>query len=103
MSGGHWDYKDRTLREWMFGYCENGISNPLRDEELSRLLYDLFDLIEWADLYQCSNISEQTYNKHKRAFKKKWLSDPDKRVQMVIDAKLAEARKELIETYGKKR
>ena len=103
MSGGHWDYKDRALREWMFGYCENGISNPLRDEELSRLLYDLFDLIEWADLYQCSDISQQTYNKHKRAFKKKWFSDPDKRVQMVIDAKLAEARKELIETYGKKK
>ncbi len=100
MSGGKFDYKDLALREEIFGYSEK-FSNVFEDREISKLVWDVLDLIHEFDWYTSGDTSEERYLEAKDKFKKKWLqSDPGERVKTVIDDVLEEARSELYKTYG---
>ena len=51
MSGGHFDYNDKRLKNDMFGY-EHEYKNPLEDREISNLVYDVLTLLHVFDYYK---------------------------------------------------
>lgn len=86
MSGGHFDYVEGRLEDEMFGIglsydldgnkgysAEARRQNPLMDEDLSELAYDLLCLIHSFDYYIEDDTSEETYRKDVNFFKQKWL------------------------------
>ena len=100
MSGGRFDYKDLALKEEIFGY-DDKFSNVFEDREISKLVWDVLELIHEFDWYSSGDTSEELYLKAKTAFKKKWLqSEPRERTKTVIDEAIEEARSELYKTYG---
>lgn len=100
MSGGRFDYKDIALKEEIFGYSEK-FSNVFEDREISKLVWDILELIHEFDWYSSGDTSEERYLEAKTAFKKKWLqSEPEERAKTVIDEVIEEARSELYKTYG---
>lgn len=72
MSGGHFDYQDRQLKNDMFGY-DHEYKNPLEDKEISNIVYDVLTLLHDFDWYKSGDTSEETYLESKENFKKKWL------------------------------
>jgi hypothetical protein len=88
MSGGHFNYMDRTLKNEMFD-CnydnKRGKSNPFEDQLISELAFDLFDLIYSLDYYKSGDTSEEDYLKDKAEFKKKWLKNTNDTIKKVIE------------------
>ena len=72
MSGGHFNYQDKQLKNDMFGY-DHEYKNPLEDKEISNLVYDVLTLLHDFDWYKSGDTNEETYLKSKENFKKKWL------------------------------
>lgn len=100
MSGGHFDYKDLSLKDEIFGWNgEKG--NVFEDKEITELIYDVFGLIHEFDWYQSGDTGEEDYLKAKKNFKEKWFETPaETRIQKVIDNSVEELREELYKTYG---
>jgi len=86
MSGGHFNYAEGRLEDEMFDIgltynllenkdysAEARTRNPLMDEDLSELAYDLLCLIHSFDNYVSDDTSEETYRKDVEFFKRKWL------------------------------
>ena len=99
MSGGHFEYKDMDLKSEIFGYG-NKPKNVFEDLEISRMVWDMLDLIHAYDWYVSGDTGEESWLKAKAAFKQKWLHAPEARVRRIIDEALDEARREIYETYG---
>lgn len=100
MSGGRFDYKDLALREEIFGY-DDKFSNVFEDREISKLVWDVLDLIHEFDWYSSGDTSEKQYLEAKDKFKKKWLeSVPEEMVKKIINEVMDEVREELYKTYG---
>jgi hypothetical protein len=72
MSGGHFNYQDKQLKNDMFGY-DHEYKNPLEDKEISNIVYDVLTLLHDFDWYKSGDTNEETYLKCKENFKKKWL------------------------------
>lgn len=97
MSGGHFDYKDSSLKDEIFGYSEK-VSNQFEDLEISQLVWDVLDLIHAYDWYASGDTGREDWLEAKKAFKAKWLkSGQSERLQQIIDARLVEVRDELKE------
>lgn len=76
MSGGRFEYKDSSLKDEIFGYFfENPehIPNIFEDEEISELIWDVFDLIHDYDWYASGDTDESDWIKSKTNFKNKWF------------------------------
>ena len=99
MSGGHFDYRDMALKDAIFGYSSKP-KNVFEDLEISRMVWDMLDLIHAFDWYICGDTGEESWLKAKAEFKQKWLGAPEDRVRRIIDASLDEMRKEIYKTYG---
>lgn len=98
MSGGHFDYKDMSLKSEMFGWSDVP-RNVLEDRELSELTFDLLDVIHAYDWYISGDTCKETYLKEKDKFKKKWLSNRGINVRRIIDEAVNELKVELYESF----
>lgn len=99
MSGGHFDYKDSSLKYEIFGFAD-APTNVLEDREISELTWDLLDLLHEYDWYASGDTGKENYLRAKAEFKKKWLDNRGVRVRRVIDEAIDSLRRELYETYG---
>lgn len=100
MSGGAFDYKDKSLKYEIFGFDEN-CNNRFGDLEISELVFDVLDLIHDFDYYECGDTSEDTWLKQKKAFKEKWLwPEEEERVRRIIDNSIDKVKEELYRTFG---
>jgi hypothetical protein len=98
VSGGHFDYKDMSLKSEMFGWSDVP-QNVLEDRELSELAFDLLDVIHEYDWYVSGDTCKETYLKAKDKFKKKWLSNRGINVRRIIDEAVNELKVELYESF----
>ena len=81
------DYGDRT--------------NVFEDEEISELVWDVFQLIHDFDWYKSGDTCKETYLKKKSAFKKKWLkSDRKVRLKGYVDERLKKLNDKLYRLMG---
>lgn len=79
MSGGYFNYEDRTLKNRIFGYaCESSrqarADNRLEDKVVSEIAYDIFNVLHAYDYYQEGDKTEEEYRKAVKKFKDKWFS-----------------------------
>ncbi len=106
MSGGHWEYKDYALSQEVFGYDIDSPkkarkANPLKDAELSELVYDILDILHSADYCFSGDTSRKEYQADVQKFKEKWLGkDAPDRIKRNIDEELEIAKENLYESLG---
>lgn len=99
MSGGHFCYTDSQAKSEIFGWTDKP-TNVFEDQEISELIFDVFDLIHDYDWYASGDTCEDTWLQKKWAFKTKWLRrPPEERTKAIIDAVIDEARQELYKTF----
>ncbi|MDO4647410.1 MAG: hypothetical protein Q4B26_02080 [Eubacteriales bacterium] len=89
---------DRSLKCEMFGGAEKAY-NVLGDRELSELAFDLLDVIHEYDRLMLKEITEEQYDKIKKTFKRKWVSNHGVRVKRIVDAAVEDLREELYQTF----
>lgn len=89
MDDGVWDFLNDTLCFAIFGYdvcaaCgeEGRIQSkeardidPLEDEDISELVFDVMCLLNSYDTYFSGDIPEENYREDIMLFKKKWLKE----------------------------
>ncbi len=95
MSGGHFNYQDSQLKNEMFGY-DGENKNPMGDHVVSEIVYDVLDLIHHFDWYISGDTGREDYDVVLKAFKEKWLKNPDSAIKKVIEDRIGELRKELL-------
>lgn len=110
MSGGHWGYLNDNLANVIFNwrlcpdYGKDGFSqakqaarmNPLEDNELSELLWDMLCLLHSYDWYVRGDTSEERYLEDAKYFKNKWLRvTPTQRRKSIIDKAIERAREDI--------
>lgn len=97
MSGGHFNYKDSDLKNEIFDWADRP-TNQFEDLEISRLIFDLLDLVHNYDWYISGDTGRESYLEAKKAFKSKWLKgERSDNLEAIIDTRLAEVRDELKE------
>lgn len=97
MSGGRWQYQDSCLKNDMFNY--SGTSDPMEDKEVSKLVYDVFNLIHDLDWYKSDDTGEEDYIKAKKKFKEKWLRNKNYNknvLQPIIEEEIELLKEELV-------
>ena len=99
MSGGHFNYRDATLRDEIYGWSDTW-HNVFEDREISELVWDVLNLIHDYDWYVSGDTGKDDYLKAKSEFKKKWFSNRGVAVRRIIDTAINELKQELYETYG---
>lgn len=117
MSGGRFNYIDRTLTTEIFGvWADYGMGknkeyknhvkcvrrdNRFEDKVISELIYDVMCLIHSYDWYASDDTSEETYREDVDFFKNKWLKKLDKKyVQTLIDEELQATKEELYKAFS---
>ena len=98
MSGGRFNYLNEELRSEIFGYTDNP-KNVFQDREISELVWDVLNLIHDFDWYASGDTCEDTYLKHKKTFKQKWLDNRGMRVRRIVDEAIKQCKDELYKTY----
>lgn len=99
MSGGYFEWKDRYLKDEIFGWTDR-CYNALEDREISELVWDVLNLLHDYDWYKSADTCEETYLEKKAAFKKKWFgSDRSVRLKQYVDDALQETKEELYKTF----
>lgn len=102
MSGGRFSYKDSLLMDEIFGYAEKP-TNAFEDWEISRLVWDVLELVHDFDWYISGDTGEDDWLKAKMRFKNKWFGRTQKaRTKEIIDKVLGDAKEELYKTFGVK-
>lgn len=108
MSGGFWNYKEKDLKNEIFGYGslekrKDGslkIPDVLEDKELSELTYDLLELLDVFDYYTSGDTDEEYYLEKKKVFKEKWLKDNSaERTKKIVDESVEDLKEELYRTF----
>ena len=105
MSGGYWDYKNNSLMDEIFSGCPKDARharsrNPMKDPEISELVYDVFTLLHDADYYFSGDIDGDDYQNSIDEFKKKWFKPTGReRLRRNIDLEIEEARHRLYQMY----
>ena len=95
MSGGHFNYKDSSLKNEIFDYV-NKPSDVFEDMEISHLVWDVLELIHDYDWYVSGDTGPGDYHAAKEKFKEKWFkTDRSERLTKIIDEKLDDVREEL--------
>ena len=99
MSGGLFDYKDSSLKYEVYGFADEP-GNVFEDVEISRLVWDVLDLVHEFDWYRSGDTSEDTWLEKKAAFKEKWFERPrEERFKEIIDSEIEKTRAELYRTF----
>ena len=93
MSGGSLDY--------VYGRLEDCATGKMHDPEMEDLLKDFVKVLHDLEWWLSSDTSEEDYRKTLRRFKKKWLrGNSVERLRPVIEDRVAEVRKELLDMLG---
>jgi hypothetical protein len=115
MSGGWWNYENDHAARAIFGwhmdvdYGKEGFSqgknarrkNPLKDKQISELVWDVFCLLHSFDWYMEGDTSEETYKEDLKYFREKWLNvSSEELVHREIEKALTEAREDLYQIFG---
>lgn len=99
MSGGYFDYKDRELKDEIFGWSGSFV-NALEDREISEIVWDMFDLLYAYDYYTSGDTGKDRWDEARATFKEKWLfPERNEIVKRVVDNAIEEVRKELYDTF----
>ena len=87
MSGGHWDYKNDMLMNEIFGWNSDGkhVPDVLDDRIMSNITYDIFEILHEYDWYISGDTGEEDYRASVKAFKAKWLKNPERTYKSIID------------------
>lgn len=103
MYNDYFNYYDRRLREELYGGSwgseEWTGADPFEDRELSEMICDALDLINYLGKYRGGD-DTKSYFEEKKKFKDKWLKNPRIRVKHVIDTAVDELRQAMYKTYG---
>lgn len=99
MSGGYFNYMDSQLKSEVFGWS-NQWWNVFEDQEISELVWDIFDLMHDFDWYKKGDTDKETYLRAKADFKKKWMDNRGVRVRRIVDEALQQTKNELYETFN---
>ncbi len=99
MSGGHFDYKEFSLKDEIFGYSDKP-KNVFEDKEISGLVWDVLNLIHELARHYSGDTDEEEWLKIKANFKKKWLNgSSEERAKGIIDSSIDELKQELYKTF----
>ena len=99
MSGGRFDYQDFYLKNAIFDGATYP-KNVFEDLEISKLVFDVLDLIHDYDWYISGDTRRETYLIKKEEFKKRWFGNNEVRAKEIVDERINELRTELYETFG---
>ena len=100
MSGGHWDYQNDHLQNYIFGWERDGkVPNALEDRELSNLVWDVFNLLHDFDWYISCDTGIDTWKRKKKAFKDKWLKPDRSRTKAIVDEAIKDLKEEMYNTF----
>lgn len=105
MSGGHFDYKDSTLKAEIFGWGIDSVEqaikqNPLQDKEFSAMVYEMLDILHDFDWYMSGDSSKERYLESLQAFKNKWLkTNSEERIRYIIDNEINSMKQDLYTTF----
>lgn len=106
MSGGCWNYRNDTLQSDIFGWgidtTEEAMKvNPLKDKEMSGILFDILQVLHEYDWYMSGDTNEKDYRESVKKFKEKWFTkEPSDRIMYVVDNSLKDLKEELLITFG---
>lgn len=102
MSGGYFEYADQRAKNEIFGYLgDEPKKNVFEDEEISDLIWDVFQLIHDYDWYKSGDTCEESYIKKKSEFKQKWFkTSRNERLKGYVDKRLEDVRKEFYGLLG---
>ena len=99
MSGGLFEYKDSSAQNEIFHFADEP-TNVFEDIEISRLVWDVFELIHDFDWYKSGDTDESDWLKSKAEFKKKWFHrDETAFTKEIIDEEIAKAKEALYKTF----
>lgn len=100
MSGGTFDYIDSRLKNEIFGYSGE-FNNALEDLEISKLVWDVLDLLHNFDWYKAGDTDEDSYKEAMKKFKEKWFVRPRAaRLHEYIDEVFNKSRAECMSMIG---
>ena len=123
MSGGYFDYNESGFCHNIFGYdvsipryhdeqwakeyeTERKTAvrlNPLKDRELSEMLFDLLYIVHQCDFYLSGDTGEDTYKEERDWFKAKWMKgDRAQRLKGYVDALIGDVRQECYDMIDEK-
>lgn len=95
MSGGHFNYKDDSLKGEIFDYASEP-TDKFEDMEISHLVWDVLTLIHDYDWYVSGDTGPDDYHRAKEKFKEKWFkTNRSERLAKIIDTRLDDVREEL--------
>lgn len=95
MSGGSFGYLYNTIERELYG--------EMRDIELDEFVVDFAKVVHDLEWFVSSDIDEDDYRETVRNFKKKWFSDSRaERLTLIVDKRIGELRKELLNVIGYK-
>ena len=102
MSGGHWDYTNDTLMHEIFGWDSDGkhVPDVLDDRIMSNITYDIFKILREYDWYVSGDTGEEDYRASVKAFKAKWLKNPERTYKSIIEDEIENTRKDLYMALG---
>ena len=106
MSGGYYNGKEKILQSDIFGWgtetTEQAIKlNPLKDKEISGIVFDLLNLLHEFDLAISGDTNMGNYYEEVTKFKDKWLNSEVKdRIRYVIDNSIKDLKEELYLSFG---
>ena len=93
MSGGSHNYTYYRVEEEYVG--------AMHDAELDEMMKDLVKVLHDVEWWQSADIGEDDYRKTVKAFKAKWFdSDRGERLKPIIERKINNVRKELLDMIG---
>ena len=117
MSGGYWNYSDRSLASDIFSYyldtdcglcseehdkaLKNAIRmNPMEDPEISGILYDIFCLLHSYDWAKSGDTDMDSYRKDVAAFKSRWFNkDRSVQIKETVDICIENLREDLYQAF----
>lgn len=117
MSGGYWNYTDRSLASDIFSYyldTDCGLSgeehdkalkraikmNPMEDPEISGILYDIFCLLHSYDWAKSGDTDMDSYRRDAAEFKNRWFNkERSVQIKETVDICIENLREDLYQAF----
>ena len=90
MSGGSYQYQYRNI--------EDTYVDEVFDEEINLMIKDLCILLKDLEWWQSGDTGEDDYRNSVRLFKARWFGVRDERLKEIVESRIDNLRKELLET-----
>ena len=90
MSGGSYQYQYRNI--------EDTYVDEVFDDEINLMIKDLCILLKDLEWWQSGDTGEDDYRNSVRLFKARWFGVRDERLKEIVENRIDNLRKELLET-----